>query len=270
MSTSATIAHLSDLHFGRVDPRVLPSLVDTIASIGPDLIVVSGDLTQRARRTQFRDARQFLDRLAGPLLVVPGNHDVPLFNLAARWLDPFGGYRRHIHQDLEPVYESDAVIAVGLNSARAFPFHGGGRLNEGQVARAAARLIGAPAGAIKIVVTHHPFDLPATHGDQHLIGRSDMAMKRLADAGADVFLAGHLHVSHVGHTAARYQIAGHSAVVVQAGTISTRQRGEVNALNVLRLDSAQIDVERYSWDDRTQSFQPSVHRTFQRTTDGWF
>jgi 3',5'-cyclic AMP phosphodiesterase CpdA len=264
-----TIAHVSDIHFGRVDARVVTALATAITALAPDLVVVSGDLTQRARAQQFREARQFLDRLPRPLLVVPGNHDVPLFNLAARFLDPFGGYRRHIQEDLEPAFACDAFVAVGLNSARTFPFHGGGRLNEPQVARAAARLTAAGAGAIKIVVTHHPFDLPDSHGDEHLIGRSDMAMRRLAEAGADVFLAGHLHVSHVGQTAARYKIAGHSALVVQAGTVSTRIRGEVNAINVLRLNGRRIDVERHSWDESSGSFEASWNRTFTRTGDGW-
>jgi 3',5'-cyclic AMP phosphodiesterase CpdA len=266
----ATIAHLSDIHFGRVDPAVVDALIDTLTAVAPDLVALSGDLTQRARSGQFRAARRFLDRLPRPLLVVPGNHDVPLFNLAARFLDPFGGYQRHIQEELEPVFEGEGFIAVGLNSARNFPFHGGGRLNERQVARAAARLDSAPAGAIKIVVTHHPFDLPDTHGDEHLVGRSDMAMRRLADAGADVFLAGHLHVSHIGQTAARYQIAGHSALVVQAGTLSTRQRGEVNSINLLRLDRERIDVDRYSWDGATRSFQLASNRAFHRGGDGWF
>jgi 3',5'-cyclic AMP phosphodiesterase CpdA len=264
----ATIAHLSDLHFGRVDPRIIPPLVRTIESVSPTLVAVSGDLTQRARRHQFREARQFLDRLPCPRLVVPGNHDVPLFNVAARFLDPFGGYRRHVQQDLEPVYETTEMIAVGLNSARAFPFDGGGRLNEAQVERAAARLGSVSSDAIKIVVTHHPFDLPDTHGDEHLIGRSDMAMRKLTDAGADVFLAGHLHVSHVGHTG-RYQIAGRSALVVQAGTLSTRQRGEVNTINVLHVARTQIDVERYSWDEARESFHVSWQKTFRRTREGW-
>ncbi len=266
----ATIAHLSDIHFGRVDARIIGPLVRAIETAAPSLVVVSGDLTQRARRSQFRAAREFLDRLPSPQLVVPGNHDVPLFNIAARFLDPYGGYRRHIHEDLEPAHESEEMIAVGLNSARPFPFDGGGRLNEAQVTRAAARLKTARGGAIKIVVTHHPFDLPSTHGQEHLIGRSDMAMRRLAEAGADVFLAGHLHVSHVGHTAARYQIAGHSALVVQAGTISTRQRGEVNTINVLRVARPDIAIERYSWDEAKQSFGVSWHRTFHHTPDGWF
>jgi 3',5'-cyclic AMP phosphodiesterase CpdA len=266
----ATIAHLSDIHFGRMDPRLIAPLVGAINAIGPSLVAVSGDLTQRARRSQFQEARRFLDRLPFPLLVVPGNHDVPLFNVVARFLDPYGGYRRHIQQELEPAYENAEIIAVGLNSARTFPFHGGGRLNDAQVTRAAARLKSAADSAIKIVVTHHPFDVPDTHGREHLIGRSEMAMRRLAEAGADIFLAGHLHVSHVGHTATRYQIAGHSALVIQAGTMSTRTRGELNTINVLRIVRTQIDIERYSWDEAGQSFHSSWNRTFRRTRDGWF
>ena len=264
-----TIAHVSDLHFGRVDPRVVEPLVRTINAVAPSLVAVSGDFTQRARRSQFREARQFLSRLSFPLLVVPGNHDVPLFNLAARLFDPYGGYRQYIQHDLEPVYETEEVIAVGLNSARTFPFHGGGRLNTAQVARAAARLKSAARSAVRIVVTHHPFDVPDTHGHEHLIGRSDMAMRLLADAGVDLFLAGHLHVSHVGHTATRYRIAGHSALVVQAGTISTRHRGEVNTMNVLRVAPTQIVVERHSWSETDLSFGVSWNQTFHRTSDGW-
>ena len=265
-----TIVHLSDMHFGRVDSRLVAPLVRPIHTIAPNLVALSGDLTQRARRSQFQQARAFLEQLPCPLLVVPGNHDVPLYNIAARFLNPYGGYRRYIERDLEPVYQNDEMIAVGLNSARSLPFHGGGRLNEAQVARAAARLRSAPPDAVKIVVTHHPFDLPEGHGDEHLIGRSDMAMQQLAAAGADVFLAGHLHVSHVGHTAERYQIAGHSALVVQAGTLSTRGRGELNAINVLRLARPRITIERYTWDEAGQAFQPSWSGTFQQSPDGWF
>ena len=264
-----TIVHLSDIHFGRVDARTVSALVHTIGIVAPDLVAVSGDLTQRARRGQFEQARQFLDRLPFPLLVVPGNHDVPLFNLAARFLDPYGGYRRHIQRELEPAFENAEMIAVGLNSARALPFRGGGRLNRAQVWRAARRLEAAPAQLVRIVVTHHPFDLPGSHGDEHLIGRSNMAMSQLAAAGADVFLAGHLHVSHVGHSAERYQIAGHSALVVQAGTMSTRERGEPSTMNVLRVTPTRIGIERYAWDDARESFQASWDGTFCRTDKGW-
>ena len=264
-----TIVHLSDIHFGRLDERLVAPLVRTIQEIAPDLVAISGDLTQRARRGQFAQARAFLDRLPTPRLVVPGNHDVPLFNLAARFLNPYGGYRRYISRDLEPVFEDAEMVAVGLNSARSLPFHGGGRLNESQVARASARLRSAPPGAVRIVVTHHPFDLPEGHGDDDLIGRSGMALPELAAAGIDLFLAGHLHVSHVGHTAERYRTPGHSALVVQAGTLSTRGRGEVNTINVVRLAPPRITVERYSWDAAAQTFQSTWSGEFQRTAEGW-
>ena len=264
-----TIVHLSDIHFGRLDRHVVPVLLDEIGAIAPDLVAVSGDLTQRARRTQFLQARAFLDALARPAIVVPGNHDVPLFNLAARLFDPLGAYRRYISQDVEPSFADEEMTVVGLNSARSVPFSGAGRLNERQVAAAAARLATARTAAVKIVVTHHPFDLPAGHNRHHLVGRSAMAMERLAAAGADLFLAGHLHISHVGHTAERYQIAGHSALVVQAGTLSTRQRGEVNTFNVLRLERPEIAIARHTWDDRRGTFAPSWNRTFRHTADGW-
>ena len=265
-----TLVHLSDVHFGRVDARLVAPLVSTVRAIAPDLVAVSGDLTQRARRGQFRQARAFLDQLPFPMLVVPGNHDVPLFNVAARFLDPYGGYRRYIAKDLEPSYEDAEVIVVGMNSARSVPFHGGGRLNAAQVARAAARLRAAPPNAVRIVVTHHPFDLPAGHGDEHLIGRSDMAMQQLAAAGADLFLAGHLHVSHVGHTAERYRTGGHSALVVQAGTLSTRGRGELNTMNVLHVQRPDIRIERLTWNDAAQRFEPSWNGSFRHGPHGWF
>ena len=265
-----TVVHLSDLHFGRIDPRIVPALVPVIGRIEPDLLAVSGDLTQRARRSQFAEARAFLKRLPFPLIVVPGNHDVPLFNVAARLLSPLGGYRRTITRDLEPVFEDEEIIVVGLNSARRSVLAGGGgRLNEGQVVRAVARLKSAGPRAVRIVVTHHPFGLPEGYGEEHLIGRSRMAMAQLATAGADLFLAGHLHVSHVGHTAGRYRIAGHSALVVQAGTMSTRGRGEPSSFNVLRLARPDITIERLTWDEGRQTFLSSFSEQFRHGPDGW-
>src|SRR5262245_32522466 len=111
-----TIVHLSDLHFGRLDARIITPLVNRIEAIRPDLIAISGALTQRARPSQFQDARAFLNQLPCPALVVPGNHDVPLFNLAARLLDPFGPYRRYISVNLEPAHIDDEMAVVGLNS----------------------------------------------------------------------------------------------------------------------------------------------------------
>jgi 3',5'-cyclic AMP phosphodiesterase CpdA len=264
-----TIVHLSDLHFGRLDERIIAPLLECIASIRPDLVAVSGDLTQRARRRQFRQARAFLDRMAFPTLVVPGNHDVPLFNIAARVLDPFAGYRRDIGADLEPVRVDEEMAVIGLNSARGLIAGGRGRLNLSQIEAAVTRLRPLPASLIKVIVTHHPFDLPKGYDAEHIVGRARMAMTQLADVGADLFLAGHLHVSHVGHTAERYKIAGHSALVVQAGTLSTRSRGELNTFNVLRIARPEMTIERYSWQFGSETFTQSFAGKFRHTKDGW-
>jgi 3',5'-cyclic AMP phosphodiesterase CpdA len=264
-----TIVHLSDLHFGRVDEQIIAPLIEQITSIAPDVIAVSGDLTQRARRRQFQRAAAFLARLPFPRVVVPGNHDVPLFNVAARVFDPFGGYRRWIGPDLEPAYVDDEIAVIGLNSARGLIRGGRGRLDMEQIARAATQLRTLPRAAIKVIVTHHPFDLPRGVHAEHLVGSASTAMAHFADAGADLFLAGHLHISHVGHTADRYNIAGHSAMVVQAGTLSTRGRGELNTFNVLRIGRPHMAVERYSWQSGRPGFAQSFAGTFRHTTKGW-
>lgn len=264
-----TIVHLSDLHFGRVDDRIVTPLVQRVRAVNPDLVAISGDFTQRARRGQFIQARAFLDALPFPKFVVPGNHDVPLFNVATRLLNPFGAYRRYISEDLEPAFVDAEIAIVGLNSARALVTEGRGRLNDTQVKRAADRLRALPTDLIKIIVTHHPFDLPEGFHEQNLVGRAAMAMAQLADAGADLFLAGHLHVSHIGHTAERYKIKGHSALVVQAGTISTRGRGEQNTFNVLKLVRREVSVERYTWSIETETFAQSWEGKFRHTDSGW-
>src|SRR5688572_18252407 len=152
-----TIVHLSDLHFGRLDRRVVAPLVAAIGEAAPDLVTVSGDFTQRARVSQFVLARDFLESLPGPRLVVPGNHDVPLYDVARRFLWPLARYRRFIADDLEPMFIDAEIVALGLNSARSLTF-GRGRLNARQIEKAADRLRGVPPGLIKIIVTHHPFD----------------------------------------------------------------------------------------------------------------
>jgi 3',5'-cyclic AMP phosphodiesterase CpdA len=264
-----TIVHLSDLHFGRLDARIIEPLIDRVNAIHPDLVAISGDLTQRARRAQFRDARAFLDRIAFPTLVVPGNHDVPLYNWAARLLDPFGGYRRYIAANLEPSHVDAEMAVIGLNSARALVVGGRGRMNMTRVDQVAARLRSLPAEPVKVIVTHHPFDVPEGFHDEHLVGRARLAMARFAEVGADLFLAGHLHVSHVGHSAKRYRIAGYSALVVQAGTLSTRGRGELNTFNVLRFARPDMTIERYSWNSGSRTFEQSFEGKFRHTSNGW-
>ena len=261
------LVHLSDLHFGRIAHAVLPALERAIADLSPDLLVVSGDLTQRARPAQFREARAFLDRLPGAKLVVPGNHDVPLYDVYQRFFHPLGRYRRHFSGETEPEYVDDEIAVLGVNTARSAAVRGG-RINERQVARLRARLCALDARVTKIVVTHHPFDLPAPYAARHLVGRAAMAMADLARCRADVFLAGHLHTSHAGDTTLRYRIPGFAALVVQAGTASsTRGRGEANAFNVLRVGPGEVSIEHRLFGDGR--FGGGEERRFVRSGEGW-
>jgi 3',5'-cyclic AMP phosphodiesterase CpdA len=264
-----TLVHLSDLHFGRIDYSIVEPLVDTVRGIEPDVVVVSGDLTQRARSHQFKEARKFLDALPSPQIVVPGNHDVPLYNVFTRFFQPLDKYRRYITNDLEPFYGDEQIAILGINTARSLTIKDG-RINERQVAKMRERLCPFSDEVTKIIVTHHPFDLPEGHDEAELVGRSRMAMEALASCGADVLLAGHLHISHTGHTAKRYQIAGHNALVISAGTAtSTRGRGEANSFNVIRVDHPHIRVERLAWQPAQTAFTPSSVENFKHTPDGW-
>ena len=264
-----TIVHLSDIHFGRTDRTVVKPLISFVNEIKPDLVAVSGDLTQRARSWQFQEARAFLDSLPKPQIVVPGNHDVPLYNVFSRFLSPLEKYRRYITDDLSPFFVDEEIAVVGINTARSLTFKGG-RINELQMAWIREKICELSDDTVKVLVSHHPFDLPEGRHEADLVGRSRMAMEMLADCGADLFLAGHLHISHTGQTAKRYQIKGHSALVVQAGTAtSTRSRGEANSFNVIRLQHPQISVERVMWKPETSAFALASTEQFQHTPDGW-
>jgi len=263
-----TLVHLSDLHTGRVDPAILAPLTAAIADACPHLVVFSGDLTQRATTTQFREARAFLDGVTAPCLVIPGNHDVPLWNVARRFVTPLARYKRFITTDLEPFFQDDEIAVVGVNTARSFAW-GEGRINRMQVAAALQRLQAAPAGVIRIVVTHHPFDLPPGVQERRLLGRARMAMAEFASVGAELFLSGHLHLSHVSHSAERYRIAGHSALIVQAGTVSMRGRGEEPSFNVLRLDGRALSLERFVWNGGDRRFVAVAVGEYVKEADGW-
>jgi 3',5'-cyclic AMP phosphodiesterase CpdA len=262
------LVHLSDIHFGRLDPTTVDPLVASISSLSPDLLAVSGDLTQRARRQEFRAARSFLDRLPFPRLVVPGNHDVPLHNVITRFFTPLARYRHAITDNLSPVYRDEEMIVVGVNTARSWTW-GEGRINARQVDEVVSHLSDVPRDLIRIIVTHHPFDLPEGVREERLLGRAAMAMGKLSAAGADLFLAGHLHISHIGHTAERYNIANHSALVVQAGTVSTRSRGEQPSFNVLRIERPRISVERMVWDPGRNAFSGTGESHYRHGENGW-
>jgi len=263
------IAHLSDLHFGHLRRETLGPLRDALRAARPHLVAISGDLTQRARRKQFQEAAQFLETLPSPRIVVPGNHDVPLYNFFARFGRPLDKYRRYITEDMQPFYADDEVAIIGVNTARAWTTKYG-RINQRQIDGVREKLCDHENDVTKIVVTHHPFDLPENHDEGDLLGRANLAMVALAECGADLLLAGHLHIGRTGHTAVRYRIAGHSALVVSAGTAtSTRHRGETNSFNVIRINHPHVQVERLVWQSEKNAFTPASAENFKFTSDGW-
>src|ERR1700682_4056399 len=197
-----TIAHLSDPHFGRVEPATVQALIATVTEAKPDIVVVSGDLTQRAKEREFQEAHQFLEALPSPQIVVPGNHDVPLYNVLARALRPLRNYQRYISKDLEPFYSDDEIAIVGINTARSLTFKNG-RVNRQQVARSCARLEACGENRTRVIVSHHPFDLPETRELHGLVGSERMAMVGFSGCSADRTLSGHINVSHTSESAPR-------------------------------------------------------------------
>jgi 3',5'-cyclic AMP phosphodiesterase CpdA len=264
-----TVVHLSDLHFGRTDDALLDPLVSAIRALAPDVIAVSGDLTQRARSAQFQAARAFLDLLPAPKIIVPGNHDVPLYNVFRRFFRPLERYRQHITYDLQPYYADEEIAVLGINTARSLTFKGG-RINPAQIADAQQRLCSAPPEIVKIIVTHHPFDLPAGFESSERVGRAKLAMDMLFSCKCDLLLAGHLHVSEADITPMRFVDREHGVIIVQAGTAtSTRARGETNSFNAIAIERLRIDVRRYAWVPTAGAFQHVSSETFARTSGGW-
>jgi 3',5'-cyclic AMP phosphodiesterase CpdA len=264
-----TLIHLSDLHFGKVDYAITKPLIETIKQLEPDVIAVSGDLTQRARSRQFKEARAFLDTLPSPQIVVPGNHDIPAHNLFTRFLQPLDKYKRYITNDLQPFYADQEIAVFGVNTARSLTVKDG-RINDEQIAQIHERFRQLDETITKLIVSHHPFDLPAGHDEDDLVDRAAVAMKVLAEIGVDVFISGHLHIAHTGQTAKRSKISGHSALVVQAGTAtSTRKRGEANSFNVIRINHPHITIERLIWQPARARFELSSTEHFRHTEAGW-
>ncbi len=264
-----TLLHLSDLHFGRIDASLIDPLRLFARKLAPDLVVVSGDLTQRARTAQFEQARHFLDSLPQPQIVVPGNHDVPLHDVFSRFARPLAKFRRLISNEVLPIYVDEEIAVIGIDTSRSLTFKGG-RINTQQIGSVLAVFDKVDAGLTKVVVSHHPFDLPDAPDTRDLVGRAPLAMEAFARSGVDLFLAGHLHSSQHGNTAARYPTENYAALVVQAGTAtSTRVRGESNSFNVIRIASSCIDIERFDWLPDAAVFAAVMLTRYERTGRMW-
>lgn len=256
------LCHLSDLHFGHHDDRVAEALGADVVAQAPDLVVVSGDFTQIGTEAEFRAARVFLDGLKLPFFAVPGNHDVPARDLFRRLFDPYGAYRRHIADDLEPLLERDGVVLAGIRTsrrARAELNWAHGSISRGQLERLAARLEGTAPEALRIVVAHHPLMQPEgpVQKPMRLVRRADLALKTFARLGVRLVLSGHFHLSYTRNhgqpveaaPAGLTRAAAAPILVAQAGSaVSTRLRGAANGYNVIDIADGQIALTVREWD----------------------
>jgi len=249
----ARIAHLSDLHFGAHDERLVAAVEEWVDEAKPDLIVISGDFTQRARTEQFKEACRFLDRLKSAghdVLGVPGNHDVPLYDVLRRFLSPLTRYRRYIDDTLCPYHELPGAAVLGINTARSMTFKDG-RINDEQVAFIRESFARTRPDTTRILVTHHPmFALPVGDGPAlgEAVGRQEMALRAIAEAGVDMLLAGHNHRASTHHARDLVTDAG-PALVIQAGTTtSTRLRDEQQSFNLIEVGKGEAIVAVQSWD----------------------
>jgi 3',5'-cyclic AMP phosphodiesterase CpdA len=242
------IAHISDLHFGRNDPNATKALLDDITALQPHLVAVSGDLTQRAHHHEFAAARGFLDSIAAPIIAVPGNHDVPLYNVARRAFTPLRRFRHYITTERHPFFADDEIAVLGINTARSATLSNG-RISHDQMAAIGSIFGQVPSARFRILITHHPLMPPPDTPQRDIVGRADPALRAIAAAGIELLLAGHYHRAFTGDIASYHLTAERSILVCQAGTaISTRRRDEVNSYNFISIDERTISCARRVWD----------------------
>jgi len=249
------IAHLTDVHFGATDPKVVGGLIAELIAAPPDLVVISGDLTMGARRWEFRAARAFIDSLPAPTLCVPGNHDITPYRLVERFFLPYARWREEIAPTTEPVWTDSRVAVLGLNTARRMSRHldwSRGRVTGLGLARLVARLAALPRDLTRIVVAHHPLLPPEGEVSRQLAGNATRALTAFAAQDVRLVLAGHLHRSYARLSGADASPGGRGPLVLQGGSAtSTRLRGEPNAYNrIIVFDDGRVKIEGRIWAQR--------------------
>jgi 3',5'-cyclic AMP phosphodiesterase CpdA len=244
------VLHLSDLHVGsHEEPRIEPGLATLVDRVEPELIIASGDLTHRGRREQHDWAAEFLRSLGRPVLAIPGNHDIPYTPLA-RFTRTFAQFERH-WETTEPVYRSEALFVVGLNSVRPW-LHQSGRLRARQLGRAAELLAEAPATALRIVVLHHHLLGAPWRSRKKPVAKRSRVLASLVDAGAELVLAGHIHQAAISERHEFEVVSGDIrgvTVSIAPGLGQPRpdRRGEARGLLVYVCEEDALTVETYIW-----------------------
>lgn len=260
------LALLSDLHFGRAQPDLVQPLLDALAETGPDHIVIAGDFVQRARPGQFRRAREFVDRLCAPWIAVPGNHDIPLFNVVARVICPRQCYRRWIARETEPMVETGAAVIVGLDTTHRWSRQRG-KVSADQIDRVAQIIRrNAPRRAV-IVAAHHPFHQAADVEKKLMLGAPG-ALETWAESGPHVILTGHLHRWLVEPFVSRKNKS--ATLQVHCGTgLSTRRRGEPNEFAVLDVAPDTIRIRRMVAHRENLEYRQTAQWVFGAEGESW-
>lgn len=258
------ILHLSDLHFGPpYVPHVGEAVLQLAPQLAPDVIVISGDFTQRATREQFAEARQFLDALpAVPKITVPGNHDVPLYRVAERWSDPHSLYREYISEELDSVFRCDQAIIVGLDSTAPRRAITNGRIYQRQLELCTEAFAEASDGPVRIVVAHHHFAPAPDYLHDQTMPKARRAVRQFVDQGVELILGGHLHRAYIGNSLDFYpgNHRDRGIVIAQSGTTTSRRgRGrerEKNSFNLIGVDAEMFQITHFMYFEQDQQFAP--------------
>ncbi len=251
------VLHLSDTHFGTERAEVVEALLKLAQQQRPDVAVLSGDITQRGRSPEFAAARAFIDALAArSKLILPGNHDIPLFKVWQRLFAPYRNLRRSFGRELEPDYEDDSVLIIGVNTTSRFR-HVDGRVSSRQIERVRRRLLRSAGSRLKLVVTHQPVHVQHVEDQHNLLHGRHAAMQVWSEAGADLILGGHIHLPFTQALRAAHRLP-REIWAVQAGTaVSKRTRaGAPNSVNLIRHQpgAANCKVERWDYDADQRRF----------------
>lgn len=248
------ILHLSDLHFGTERVACLHAIRQLCATHPFEAVVVSGDLTQRARFMQFYACKQFLDSLKLPYLVVPGNHDIPLYHLWNRFFNPFARYQLFFDQ-MENVLETEHFYMIGVNSIRR-RYHTRGHISVDQIQQIDLKLQHAPAHKVKLIVAHQPFYTPPEQQglkDCPVLAR--MALEQWSAHGLNGLLHGHLHHAAVYDLNEIFQLGvAHPVLDIHAGT-STSYRLHGGLPNSLNIILNHTEVQHYTFNQISSRFE---------------
>lgn len=273
-----TIIHGSDLHFGKPhEPAATETFLASIEETDPDLIVLSGDFTQRAKVREYEQARTFLDRLPDvPVVVTPGNHDVPLYRVFERLFHPFRNYRTYIRDELDTVTRVPGLTVVSLNSAAPRRAIVNGRIDSRQIEFAREAFSGAPTGDLKAVVAHHHLaPAPDYEGDRPL-PRAKQILDAFEGMGVDLVMGGHLHRAYIGNSLDVYpgEDRDRGIVIVQSGTTTSR-RGRAReraktSFNLIRIYEDRIEVVHQLHFSEAKGFAPFSVHAFPRLPRTYF